>query len=37
MWADFDIKDIRGKILTQGINYKYLNLLQHADGYAYAA
>jgi 5-methylcytosine-specific restriction endonuclease McrA len=33
----FDIKDIRGKILAQGINYKYLNLLQHADGYAYAA
>jgi len=32
----FNIKDVHEKILAQGI--KYLNLLQHADGfYAYAA
>ena len=33
----FDIKDVRGKVFAQGISHKYMRLLQHADGYAYAA
>ncbi len=32
----FDIKDVRGKILAQGVNHKYCKVLQHADGYAYS-
>ncbi|SHF74347.1 HNH endonuclease [Desulfofundulus australicus DSM 11792] len=32
----FDIKDVHGKVIVQGINYKYMRLLQRADGYTYA-
>lgn len=33
----FDIKDVRGRVIAQGISCKYSRLLQHVDGYAYAA
>jgi 5-methylcytosine-specific restriction endonuclease McrA len=32
----FDIKDVSGHVIAQGINHRYCRLLQHADGYAYA-
>ena len=32
----FDIKDFRGKVLAQGIPYKYMQLLQRSSGYVFA-
>lgn len=31
----FDIKDVKGKVIAQGIPHRYLKLIQRADGYAY--
>jgi 5-methylcytosine-specific restriction endonuclease McrA len=33
----FDIKNASGHVIAPGIGYQYCRLLQHADGYTYAA
>ncbi|HUW65283.1 MAG TPA: hypothetical protein VMW83_11455 [Spirochaetia bacterium] len=32
----FDIKDVGGKVIAQGVKHQYCRLLQHIDGYMYS-
>lgn len=33
--GSFDIKNMEGQRIAQGVNYKYFQLMQHFDGYVY--